>query len=143
MAISSLESLIAKYGSNFGVTSQIPAEAQAKAAANARSSETESAAVKKDDTVKLSQAALDYQKAHTLPTGTFMPPNLFGDMLGAFDNASDGTANAGTGSLMDFLGAGTEGNSADPNSAADPTGYFDNLGRLMGKSGPTLPAKKT
>lgn len=144
MAISSLQSLIEKYGANFGISARTLAEFKAaQEKENGDAAETDSAQPaepkgKDGDTVELSPEALAYQKAHTSPTGKFQAPNLFGDMLSAFDNAA-GTADAGTSSLMDFLGNPQEAESTEA-AANDPTSYFNNLGRMLGnREAPVIP----
>ena len=150
MAISSLPSLIAKYRANFGISPQALADAEAKAAADAKAkgiadpkaakavkaanpANPTSVAAAPGDTLKLSPEALEYQKAHTSPTGKFQPPNLFGDMLGAFDQASGSSSSEpGGNSLMDLLGASKEEETGKPAATQDPSQYFKSLGSFLG-----------
>ncbi|MEO7427077.1 MAG: hypothetical protein ABI036_17950 [Fibrobacteria bacterium] len=132
MAISSLQSLIAQYGANFGIDAKTIAAA--KASLNPVKTEETPKPDGKDgsanaDTVHLSQEALDYQKAHTSPTGKFQPPNLFGDMLDAFDKAED-SAGAETPTMADLLSGG-QTDAGDPSGAGDPGSYFNSLGRFL------------
>jgi hypothetical protein len=136
MAISSLQSLIAKYGANFGIDGKAavdPKSAQGGANApesgsQATPSETAPVPVKAD-TVQLSPDALEYQKAHTSPMGKFQPPNLFGDMLDAFDNA-EGSGTSDTPTLADLLG-GNQVDYSNPTAAGDPQSYFSSLSQFL------------
>ncbi|MDB5048828.1 MAG: hypothetical protein JWO30_1899 [Fibrobacteres bacterium] len=139
MAISSLQSLIEKYGVNFGITLPKPVPPEEKPAAGPGNPAPETSSDQKGDTVELSPEAREYQKAHTSPTGKFQMPNLFGDMLGALDGSSDEDGNPGQSSLMDFMGSDIQGSNPndtaskpDAASAADAVKYFKSLGGFLG-----------
>jgi hypothetical protein len=116
MSISSLQSLIAKYGANFGLHQKAPDPESAAAAAISKTAETASdtqPAKPAGDSVELSPQAKDYLKAHTDATGKFRAPNVFGDLMSALDPdpAADDEDQEKT-SLLDFLSPGSDSGSA-------------------------------
>ena len=123
MSISSLQSLIQKYGANFGIKPQTasagdgkgsqtaPGSASTSAPADAKPAEGKTPAPKLDS-LDLSPAARDYLAAHKGSLGQFEIPNMMDYFFGAQDGA-DG-ASGGTGSsLADFLG------NPDPSRSGD------------------------
>lgn len=123
MSISSLQSLIQKYGANFGIkpqtasssastsasTSNGSGSAEAKPAEGKPSNGTadgKPAAPSKLDSLDLSPAARDFLASHTGALGQFEVPNMmdyfFATQDGS-DGASDGSGSKPLSSLADFL----------------------------------------
>jgi hypothetical protein len=122
MSISSLQSIIQKYGANFGIDVKAalkdPAQASGKGSTNAGSGASgqspppAAGKIPPADSVNLSPAAKDFLASHTGPLGQFEIPN----MMDAFFSALDGTDGSGNGDatgsgLLDYLsGANGSGN---------------------------------
>ncbi len=134
METPSLQSLITQYGAKYGIS--IPAKPATAATPPAPSATPDpgTPSGRTTDHVTLSPQALEYQKAHTLPTGTFQKPNLFGDFLGALDTSSDASGNGNAddsspASLLDILNSkAADGSSAqNPATPGNPAKPFDTL----------------
>jgi hypothetical protein len=132
MNIDSLQTLIDKYFKNTGITPpNNPAAAPAAPAPGTGSTAS-------GDTVTLSQQALDYQKAHTLPDGKFMPPNVFADLLTAMDGPTDQNAEQTDAlaqpNLLDFLNSKSNPSDFASGSSTTPdsSNPFDSLSGFLG-----------
>jgi hypothetical protein len=109
MSIASLQSLIQKYGANFGIQPHAAADspsssAPASASPNPPSTDEKKATAAKADSLDLSPAARDYLAAHTGPLGQFEIPNMMNYFFDA-QSGSDGTSDGTGSSLLDMLGA--------------------------------------
>ncbi len=121
MSISSLQSLILKYGANYGIktgsnaaatdpktdsdsgsTSASSSGATGKTAKPAAAAAKTLLPIAAKDTVNLSPAAKEFLSAHTGPLGKFEMPNMMNYFFDS-GNGSDETEGQGT-SLADFLG---------------------------------------
>lgn len=126
MSISSLQSLIQKYGANFGIKPQTDSASDGKGSQTAAGSASGSTSTSaggdakpadgktpagKLDSLDLSPAAREYLAAHTGPLGKFELPNMMDYFLNS-DGGSDGAANGAGSSLADYL-------FTDPNANRD------------------------
>jgi hypothetical protein len=136
MSILSLQSIIQKYGANFGIDTKAAIKDPAKdagkdsasgAGASAKdSSQTDkgTAKIPTADSLNLSPAAKDFLASHTGALGKFEMPNV----LDAFLSAMDGTDQSGSGngsgnSLLDFLSGPGNANQGGSGSDTGATGF--------------------
>lgn len=137
----SLQTLINQYGAKFGISPPAKTPATAVPPADTTTSSapapaTPTPGARTTDHVTLSAQALEYQKAHTLASGKFHSPDLFGDFLGALDPTSesaDGSDASAPSSLLDILNSkNADGSTAqNPASPNDPTKPFNTLSSFL------------
>src|SRR2546423_15537562 len=138
MSILSLQSIIQKYGANFGIDTKAAVKDPAKDAGKNSASGAEGGVSAKDpdkkdtgtakipaaDSLNLSPAARDFLSSHTGALGKFEMPNV----LDAFLSAMDGTDQTGSGngsgnSLLDFLSGSGNANQGASGSGTGATGF--------------------
>jgi len=130
MSILSLQSIIQKYGANFGIdTKSAVKDSGSASSANAtgKDAQTPDAGTSKIpaiDSLNLSPAAKDFLASHTGPLGKFEMPNVMNDFFDAMDGTDQSsTGNATGNSLLDFLSSPGNGNDTGSSSSASATDF--------------------
>jgi len=118
--ISSLQDLIAQFKGNFHLSSGASKSVNSKSkpapdttGKGTAASTGKGASLSHQDKLTLSTEAKAYQKAHTLPSGKFLSPNVFGDFMDVLDSNNKQNSDTNTdspdknapSSLLDFLNA--------------------------------------